>query len=84
MSISSLEKHTIRNHLIPARIAVLKKISIGKDVDKLEPCTISVEKIFLMLEKIEGKRRQVRQRMRWLESITNSKDMNLSKLHKIV
>ena len=42
MSISSLEKHTIRNHLIPARIAVLKKISIGKDVDKLEPCTVSV------------------------------------------
>ena len=37
-----------------------------------------------MLEKIEGKRRQVRQRMRWLESITDSKDMNLSKLHKIV
>jgi len=38
----------------------------------------------LMLGKIEGKRRRGKQRMRWLESITNSMDMNLRKLHKIV
>ena len=31
----------------------------------------------LMLEKIEGKRRRGRQRMRWLDSITNSMSMNL-------
>ena len=33
-----------------------------------------------MLGKFEGKKRMVWQRMRWLESITNSMDMNLSKL----
>ena len=37
-----------------------------------------------MLGKIEGKRRRGKQRMRWLESITNSMDVNLRKLQKIV
>ena len=38
----------------------------------------------LMLGKIEGRRRRRRQRMRWLDSITDSKDMNLSRLQEIV
>ena len=38
----------------------------------------------LRLEKIKGKRRGHQQRMRWLDGITDSTDMNLSKLRKIV
>ena len=37
-----------------------------------------------MLGKIEGKRRREQQRMRWLGNITDSMDMNLSKLREIV
>ena len=43
----------------------------------------SLEKT-LILGKIEGKRRRGQQRMRWLDSITDSVDMNLSKLQEIV
>ena len=78
-SSQSILKEIIPEYSLEGLMLKLRRQSFGHLIQR----TDSLEKT-LMLGKIEGRRRRGQQRMRGFDGITDSKDMNLSKLRVVV
>ena len=75
----SILKEISPEYSLKGLILKLKLQYFGQMIQRID----SLEKT-LVLEKIDGRRRRRRQRMRWLDSITESMGMSLSKLQEMV